>query len=200
MRLYGVSLGEGNAKVGEVFTFSLPSKTTCPGASAWCLKRCYAFRYEQRRPKCREAYEDNLVVARDPRKFTRTMIGILPRIMSSFRIHVSGDFMSRDYISSWVRICQAFPRTRFWGYTRSWIVPELRSSLTRLRELTNVQLLASTDVDMPLPPQGWRVAFVNTDPRANGVLCSAQLAAKGNCQACGYCFNPGQGNVVFKVH
>ena len=42
MRLFGVSLGEGNAKVGDVYTFSLPSHATCPGASPWCLEHCYA--------------------------------------------------------------------------------------------------------------------------------------------------------------
>ena len=30
MQLLGVSFGEGNDKLGAVFTFSLPSKITCP--------------------------------------------------------------------------------------------------------------------------------------------------------------------------
>ena len=97
MQIYGVSLGEGNLKVGNVFTFSLPSNTTCPGASPWCLKHCYAFRYEQIRPGCRQAYERNEALTRDPEKFAQTMIGILPRIMPAFRIHVSGDFYSQPY-------------------------------------------------------------------------------------------------------
>ena len=200
MRIFGVSLGKGNAKVGEVFTFSLPSKTTCPGASAWCLKRCYAFRYEQRRPTCKEAYEDNLILAKDILEFKRTMIGVLPRIMPSFRIHVSGDFYSREYTEAWIEICQAFPTTRFWGYSRSWIVEDLKESLERLRDLGNVQLFASADPSMPLPPRGWRVAFVNTDSRAIGIPCSTQMQEKGNCQVCGYCVFRNFGNVIFKVH
>ena len=117
MRFFGVSLGEGNSKVGEVLTFSLPSATTCPGASPWCLKHCYAHRYERIRPKSRKAYQNNLVLANDTERFTRTMIGILPRIMPCMRIHVAGDFHSRSYVDAWRKICTSLPETYFWSYT-----------------------------------------------------------------------------------
>ena len=200
MRLFGISLGEGNMKVGEVFTFSLPSKTTCPGATAWCLTHCYAWRYEQIRPACQKAYQSNLALATDTERFQRTMIGVLPRIMPSFRLHVSGDFFNADYCSAWFEICKAFPQTRFWGYTRSWAAAELREALKRLRDLPNMQLFASVDPTMPLPPEGWRVAFVLTDPRARGMLCNSQAGEENSCLACGYCFERDKGNVIFKVH
>jgi len=200
MRLFGVSLGEGNMKVGEVFNFSLPSITTCPGASSWCLKHCYAYRYEKLRPVCRKAYERNLALAQDTRKFVRTLTGVLPRITSCFRIHVSGDFFSVSYTEGWVEICSAFPQTRFWGYTRSWSVAELLAPLEQLRALSNVQLIASTDPSMPLPPAGWRVAFVEADARARGILCSKQTEEEASCLACGYCFRQNTGDVIFRVH
>jgi len=34
MHLFGLSLGEGNRKIGDVFSFSLPSGITCPGHRA----------------------------------------------------------------------------------------------------------------------------------------------------------------------
>ena len=43
-----VGIGNGNQKVGPLATFSLPSETTCPGASAWCSQNCYAIRMEKR--------------------------------------------------------------------------------------------------------------------------------------------------------
>lgn len=95
MRLFGVSLGEGNAKVGDVFTFSLPSRATCPGASKWCLKHCYAYRFERMRPACKRAYQRNLVLAQRPDEFVRVVTGVMPRILSCMRIHVSGDFYDR---------------------------------------------------------------------------------------------------------
>jgi len=92
MRLFGITFGEGNIKVGDVFTFSLPSHITCPGASSWCRKYCNAARYEKLRPTCRNAYKLNLMLAKNPKKFTKIVLGILPRILSCMRIHVSGDF------------------------------------------------------------------------------------------------------------
>jgi len=117
LKIFGVHLGEGNLKVGEVWTFSLPSLASCPGASPWCQEHCYAHRYEQYRPGCRKAYQSNLAMARDPERFAATMIGILPRIMPYFRIHVSGDMHSAAYIDAWVEICASLPQTRFWTYT-----------------------------------------------------------------------------------
>jgi len=200
MRLFGVSLGEGNAKVGEVFTFSLPSHTTCPGASPWCLKHCYAYRYERLRPSCLRAYQRNLVLAQRTSEFVRVMTGVVPRILSCMRIHVSGDFHSAEYVDGWYRICAAFPQTRFWSYTRSWTVPQLARPLERLRALPNVVLFASTDPTMPLPPEGWRVAFVDADPRARGILCSKQTEEEDSCLDCGYCFRHDTGDVIFRVH
>lgn len=200
MRIFGVMLGEGNSKVGEVLNFSLPSIETCPGASSWCLKHCYGYRFEKLRPSCRKAYERNLALAADTDRFVQTMIGVLPRIAPCFRIHVSGDFFSRKYVDAWTEICRAFPQIRFWSYTRSWVVPKLLSPLRSLKSLDNVHLFASTDPTMPLPPAGWRVAFIERDPRADGMLCSEQTDRKESCLACGYCFNQGSGNVIFRVH
>ena len=200
MRLFGVSLGERNTKLGDVFTFSLPSHTTCPGASPWCLKHCYAYRYERLRPVCLRAYQRNLVLTQRSDEFVRLMVGVLPRILSCMRIHVSGDFYGTRYVESWYQICAAFPQTLFWSYTRSWAVPELLPSLERFRELSNVQLMASTDRTMPLPPKGWRVAFIETDSRAHGMRCSEQTEEQESCLACGYCFRKDKGDVIFKVH
>ncbi len=200
MNLFGVSIGLGNSKVGDAYTFSLPSRITCPGASPWCLKHCYAHRYERRRPVCRCAYQKNLALAQDPDEFVHLLTGVLPRILPCMRIHVSGDFHSSPYIDAWWSICAAFPQTRFWAYTRSWAAPHLLPKLEALRACPNIEILASTDPAMPLPPEGWRVAFVQSDPRARGLLCKEQSQQEASCLECGYCFREGAGNVVFKVH
>jgi len=200
MRLFGVSLGEGTTKVGDVLTFSLPSKITCPGASVWCLKRCYGWRYEKRRPVCLKAYHENLALTSNPQEFERIMSGVLPRITPCFRIHVSGDFHTIAYIENWIAICRAFPQTLFWSYTRSWAVPEFRDALEKLRSLPNVQLFASVDETMPLPPSNWRKAYVYSDPRAQGIACATQMRDHGSCLECGFCFRVKTGDVIFRVH
>jgi len=79
-------------------------------------------------------------------------------------------------------------------------VPTLRPGLENLRDLPNVQAFASTDLDMPLPPEGWRTAFLEIDPRANGLPCRHQQGEVASCLECGYCFREHGGNVVFQIH
>lgn len=194
------SLGRGNIKIGRIPSFSLPSRFTCPGASSWCLKKCYAARYERLRSKCRFAYSRNLMLSWDPRRFVKTMLNRIPPKTRYFRIHVSGDFYSAQYIQCWHKIVRQRPNTQFWAYTRSWSVKELKPALERLRTLPNMHLFASVDSGMPNPPKHWRKAFLDIDARAQGLPCLHQNGKAKSCAECRYCFRPGKGNVVFKVH
>ena len=193
-------VGAGNRKVGKIPTFSLPSRLTCPGASAWCIEHCYARRFERLRAFCRMGYSRNLILSWDTERFVSTMLDQIPPDLSCFRIHVSGDYYDAPYCQAWQRICLARPCVRFYAYTRSWVVPELGPALEQLRALRNVALLASTDLTMPPPPEGWRAAFVEGDPRASGIECREQNGRSDSCLSCRYCFMPGAGNVVFRVH
>ena len=65
---------EGNIKVGRVWTFSLPSFVTCPGASPWCRKHCYAWRFEKLRPNCRRGYIRNLALSLQPDRFVEHVL------------------------------------------------------------------------------------------------------------------------------
>ena len=53
---------------------------------------------------------------------------------------------------------------------------------------------------MPLPPKGWRAAYIIKDIRAQGRLCSQQTGSQESCLACGYCYRQTRGDVVFHVH
>lgn len=193
-------IGKGNIKLGAALTFSLPSRFTCPGASPWCLHRCYAMRYERLRPFCLNAYGRNLSLSLDTDRFAETMTAMLPRGLRGLRIHVSGDYYSAAYSAAWIRICQGRPDILFWSYTRSWSLPAILPSLDALRSLANVHLYGSTDPTMPLPPAGWRTAFVEEDPRAHGMPCKKQQGQVESCLTCGYCLFSNTGHVVFKVH
>ena len=200
MNVVQVCIGRGNSKVGEIPTFSLPSRFTCPGASAWCIKHCYARRFERLRALCRMGYSRNLVLTWDTDRFVSTMLAQIPPDVPCFRIHVSGDYYDTTYIESWRKICLGRPLVRFWAYTRSWASPTLQPALEALRRLPNFCLFASTDVTMPPPPEGWRVAFVEGDPRATGIKCREQNGLSDSCLTCRYCFASNAGHVVFRVH
>jgi hypothetical protein len=193
-------LALGNRKVGRVWTFSLPSVLTCPGATAWCRAHCYARRIERLRPNCRRAYGRNLSISLSSERFVERVLDDLPADATHVRIHVGGDFYDAAYIESWRRICLARPNTFFWTYTRSWIDNQLRPALEKLRALPNVQIFASVDPGMPPPPMGWRAAYLDIDPRAKGLPCPHQQDQVDSCRQCGYCFRPRTGDVIFTVH
>ena len=195
-----VTIGAGNQKLGAIATFSLPSETTCPGASAWCSRLCYAVRMEKRWLNCGDAYAFNFLASLNPESFVQGMLNRIPPDLPALRIHVGGDFYAAFYAEAWRQICRQRPHTRFWAYTRSWTVTGIRQSLEDFKQLPNVQIFASTDPSMPLPPQGWRIAFVNDDSRKTGLLCPEQQDRVSSCGQCGYCFRQPRGNVVFQVH
>ena len=200
MNVVQACIGKANSKLGRIPTFSLPSRLTCPGASAWCIEHCYARRFERLRPFCRTGYSHNLVLTWDTERFVSTMLKAISPDLSCFRIHVCGDIYDREYSKSWECICLQRPGVQFCAYTRSWAQPELRPALEELKQLPNIQLIGSTDPTMPTPPENWRVAFIEDDARASGLRCSEQNGRSDSCLECRYCFTGGAGSVVFRVH
>lgn len=186
----------GNSKLGpNVFSYSrLPGKIggTCPGASPVCEMVCYAKRIVRNQPLwdlMRENSQRSCVV------------GYLPKGAELVRLHVSGDFDTAHYINSWTRLVQVNPSVQFWGYTRSWRIPSLFPALQELQRCENMQLFASMDSGTPEdPPEGWRVAWLEEDPRARGVVCFEERQLHPNCEACGYCYAGLGGDVIFKLH
>lgn len=232
--------GRGNTKIGMdgVYTYSrLPGRPdgffeqqaqwhgfepgtstgTCPGSSVECESICYAKRVISTPPVWEmwkvNSQSERLPGAEDP----------LPEDAKLVRIHVSGDFTSVEYIEDWISLAEGRPEVRFFGYTRSWRVTELLPSLERLRALSNVQLFASMDKSIEeLPPQDWRRAWIENDPRCNlaavnmqevhntetlgfvnperGYVCPEETGRKPNCQACGYCISGRKNDVIFLLH
>ncbi len=195
------SITFGNKKIGNMWSFSLPSYITCPGASEWCRKMCYAAKYEKYRAPCRKAYIRNLAASLIPEYFIPKVLEMLPEDDPYLRLHVSGDFYSPEYIKTWYTICEQRPKMRFWGFTRSWTQKLLLEELNKLRELPNVELIGSTDPGMSLPPDDWRIAYIETDKRAEGLNCPQQNKKIDSCRTCKHCFNgKSKSSVIFKIH
>ena len=192
--------GKGNTKIGPgVFTFSMTAGPesvggTCPGASDWCAAHCYAMRLT-RYTSVRDRFSENA---------DATRAGMMPEIPAkarSYRIHVSGDFHSAEYVEAWRTVVRSRPEVHFYAYTRSWRVPEIVSALESLRAEPNMQLFASVDASIAeLPPSDWRVAYIDGDPRFTGIDCPEQTGRKANCEECGYCIRGKRGNVNFSTH
>lgn len=236
--------GRGNLKIGpDVYTYSrlpgLPDaaalgsdpakhqvlRGTCPGASDECQAICYA---------ARPVAEDGAVYdmwARNSRDVgcDGSLLPEIPADARLIRLHISGDFDTPGYILGWVERLKARPDVTCWAYTRSWRCESLLEFLEQLRALPNVQLFASMDVSTPeLPPEGWRRAWIDGDPRAGAVhqiaahdtaaetfrafelqqtgdgvkalICPEETKHVKNCQECGFCISGLRNDVVFLKH
>ena len=211
--------GRGNLKIGlSVYTYSRPagdprrhefgtSSGTCPGSSDECEAICYAKRITG---PVFEVYQRNVGDDVPP----------IPLDCRLLRIHVSGDFDTTTYVENWMARLLERPDVTCWIYTRSWRVPALLPSLERLRALPNVQVFASMDTSVTdMPPAGWRVAWIDGDPRLLGHLysahhqvidrdwgggvsyiCPEETGRKRDCEACRYCFDGRRGDVTFLRH
>lgn len=196
----------GNNDKINTKSFNLPAHASCPGASDWCKSHCYASKGRYVFGTVRKMYKRNLRAVKEGKSTFSRLVAEIPK-EGVFRIHSSGDFFSVNYIQMWIDICKSKSDIKFWGYTRSWIIPELRDKLEELRSLSNVEIFASIDPTvLQIPPKGWRVASVEGDDRYTGITCPEQLAKKKGlnvpCTKCKFCFDKNRKgrNVIFLEH
>lgn len=147
----------------EIYSFNLPARSTCPGKTKLCSDNCYAFRYENQYPNARKLYLRNKQLSLKD-SFVSLMVKTIPKDIKKFRIHVSGDFYSTEYIQKWIKIVRARTDIQFYAYTRSWRDPKLRKYLTVLGRLKNFTLNLSYDVESGIPTnKNFRWAFMSVN-------------------------------------
>lgn len=191
----------GNVKLGpRVWKFSLPVISSCPGATDWCKKFCYAQDGWYRRSLLKRIRTENFEASSDAAAFIADMREDLAKAKpTSFRIHDSGDFFSIEYVFAWIQIIREHPEISFWAYTRSWRVAELLPALEQLREMPNLQLFASVDPETGYPPSGWRVAAFDGQGLP-GVVCLVQTGHRSSCEECGFCLKASHRSVLWRYH
>lgn len=118
-----LSASNSKLKRDGIWSFSIPAyksesgKVTCPGAKD-CIQGCYARGGFFLVPSVRKAYERNLK-ATQSKDFVGLMVREIkvkkPKIV---RIHASGDFYSKGYLSSWLKVVLQCPDVKFYAYTK----------------------------------------------------------------------------------
>jgi Gene product 88 len=142
-----LKFGIGNAKLGKaIHTFALPSGYTCPGALK-CLAfadrktgmirdgskaghRCFMASIEAYSKTLRPKVWRNfrlLKLANGEDGMADLIERSLPASARIVRVHVGGDFFSREYFNAWMRVARRRPDVRFYAYTKSlvWWVSSL---------------------------------------------------------------------------
>lgn len=121
----GAHISGGNMKVGSIPNWSLtPGRTCSKEACRTCfVEGCYACKSYRQYKNVRTAWDENSTLAEKElpkleRFFNLYFSGMnAPRF---FRIHVAGDFVSRDYAEMWARVAAGHPGTRFLAFTKQW--------------------------------------------------------------------------------
>jgi len=179
-------LSEPNAKLGAVWGWSIPAVTTCPGATSACLTSCYAKRGNFVFPAIQNFFRQNYEGSQEE-SFVEVMSGlILQKQCRVFRIHISGDFYSKEYIEKWIQIVgnvnKRLGKTgefcRFYFYTRSWRIKELLPALRRFAKMPHVYAWLSADRSSGVPAKvgNARIAYMSASDEERMAISKISLA------------------------
>ena len=143
--------GKSNAKLqqlgGRLYTFSLPSGYSCPFAKDCLSKaikkddgsftiedgkhtqfRCFSAHQEVLYPATRNQRQHNFDLL-NSMKGTDEMVRLIklsiPAKATIIRVHVGGDFYSKEYFRAWMMVAAEMPNITFYAYTKSigyWVV------------------------------------------------------------------------------
>ena len=180
-------ISNGNSKVGRIPNLSLtPGRSCSAEACKTCLSGgCYAMKSYRQYKNVRAAWDTNTELAlndlatmeRDLTAYFGSMVA--PRF---FRLHVGGDFISREYAEMWARVAAAAPSTNFLVFTKQW------GHVRGIEFPGNFSLVLSAWPGTEIPAdlrERYSVAWL--DDGSEEIPASA-MECPGNCETCGACW------------
>lgn len=113
-------LAAGNTKLHKsIGIWSLPAGKTCPGATKYCIKFCYARKCERCFPPAKVKGIENLAFSKT-KDFVKGLIKeIFDRKFTRVRFHERGDAYNQEYLDKLFAICNELPEVKFLMYTKS---------------------------------------------------------------------------------
>ena len=137
-------LSKGNKKLDKgILGWSITPVESCLNCGQ-CAKNCYARFPYRMYPKTKIAWDRNFELAKTG-AFSTLVIDQLNRTKkcTAVRIHVAGDFFSREYILNWVEIVKTFPDLKFYGYSKVFeIFPDELFTLTSFQNCNIINSIA----------------------------------------------------------
>lgn len=106
----------------RVFNFGIPAyksasgKLTCPMAES-CVKFCYARKGAYKWSNVQPAFEKRYQLSKTDKFVTEMYKEITKKKPDYVRVHDSGDYYSKAYLSKWIDIALLFPEVKFYSYT-----------------------------------------------------------------------------------
>ena len=196
-----IKISEGNSKLGTIANISLtPGRTCSAEACKTCLKGgCYALKSYRAYPTTRAAWDNNTDVAvNDLTRFESDLMLYFSAVNAPrfFRIHVAGDFVTREYAAMWARVAASNPHVNFLAFTKQW---------NNIRDIVfsdNVSVVLSAWPGTEIPADlraKYSVAWL--DDGTEDIPVDA-LECPGNCETCGVCWSLAKRglDVFFRKH
>lgn len=110
----------------HIFNFGITAVKACPFAGS-CKKGCYATMGAYAFGNVKSAFDKRFDITKTPEFVSLMSAEIETKLKTAtkrgktllIRIHDSGDFYSRAYVSKWYDIMRAYPQVKFYAYTKS---------------------------------------------------------------------------------
>ena len=185
---YSIKISHGNRKVGTIPNLSLtPGRTCSAEACKTCLTGgCYAMKSYRMYSNVRNAWDTNTDIAINhldimEAELTRYFSGMnAPRF---FRLHVAGDFVTREYAAMWSRIAAGAPHTNFLAFTKQW------DMIRGIDFPANFSMVLSSWPGTVIPSdlrERYSVAWL--DDGTEDIPADA-MECPGHCENCGACWS-----------
>lgn len=209
-----VSISQGNSKLGEIKSVSLPRSKTCRhDCGCFGSDYCYVAKLERLYPSVNKAYQRNYeIYMNDPETYWRE---VEASIMMSrfFRFHVSGDIVDDAYFSKIVEIAKRNKHCEILIFTKKFDIVNRYTKEALLRDPSgtfgdippNLHILFSAwdglEMDNPYEFPEAHVRYRDGHTTAS----EGALDCGGNCTHCaitdGGCWALGRGQqVVINQH
>ena len=187
-----------NTKMGRIPSFAMTPGATCSDcAKETCYKQgCYAAKLYRFRPSVKRAWDENANIATSNLPaFKAFMDAYFDSIAAPryFRVHVSGDFFSKEYAEAWADIARNHPFTNFLAFTKQFDI--IRS--VDFPDNFKIVLSAWPGTEIPDDLRSkYHVAWMDD---GNTFIPPDAQECVGNCEFCGNCWNLDH-DVVFHKH
>lgn len=181
-------ISNGNSKLGTIANISLtPGRTCSSEACKTCLTGgCYAMKSYRMYKNVRAAWDANTDLAlNDLASMEADLLKYFNAVTAPrfFRIHVGGDFVTREYATMWARVATACPGTNFLAFTKQWDI------IRGIEFPANVSIVLSAWPGTTIPEDLRRLYSVAWLDDGNENVPEDAIECPGNCATCGVCWS-----------
>ena len=195
-----VSISEGNVKLGEVPSFSMPPGYACsPIARKTCfMQGCYAVNMCSFRTGTARAWAGNYLLAtHDPNLcFQQINDWLDEHRPSHFRWHIGGDFLSQSYLDRVFDCAVKHKKIKFLAFSKRHDL-DFRDKPKNLNVVFSQWPGIANTATHGKVPMAWMQSKFDPDQR----IPKDAIPCGGDCQVCFLCWKlkPGE-SVVFHKH